>query len=54
MQSEQHAVETAADPEFARAFLAIGANKGLVGVGLFIGGPAAVATRAPFCTLTDL
>jgi TRAP-type C4-dicarboxylate transport system substrate-binding protein len=45
LQSEQHAVKTVADPEFAKAFLAVGANKGLVGAGLLIGGPAAFATR---------
>jgi TRAP-type transport system periplasmic protein len=54
VESEQHAVKTISDPEFAKAFLAVGANKGLIGVSLFIGGPAAFATRAPFRTLADL
>ena len=54
LQSEQHAVKTAADPDFAKTFLAVGLNKGLIGAGLFIGGPAAFVTRAPFRTLDDL
>jgi TRAP-type transport system periplasmic protein len=54
IESEQHAVRVAADPEFSKAFLAIGANRGLMGVDLFIAGPAAFATRKPFRTLADL
>ena len=54
LQSEQHAVKTAAAPDFAKTFLAVGLNKGLIGAGLFIGGPAAFVTRAPFRTLDDL
>jgi TRAP-type transport system periplasmic protein len=53
-ESEQHAVKTISDPEFARAFLAVGANKGLIGVSLFTAGPAAFAMRAPFRALADL
>jgi len=53
-QSEEHAIRVAADPEFAKAFLALGANKGLIGVSLFVGGPVGFATRAPFRTLADL
>jgi TRAP-type transport system periplasmic protein len=53
-ESEQHAIRIISDPEFVKAFLAVGANKGLIGVSLFIGGPAAFATRAPFRTLADL
>jgi TRAP-type C4-dicarboxylate transport system substrate-binding protein len=52
--SEQHAVRTATDPEFAKAFLAIGANKGLIGAALFVSGPAAFAMHAPFRALADL
>ncbi len=52
--NEQHAVRIVSDPEFAKAFLAVGANKGLIGVGLFIGGPSAFVMRAPFRTLADL
>jgi TRAP-type C4-dicarboxylate transport system substrate-binding protein len=54
IESEQHAVRVAADPAFSKAFLAIGANRGLIGVDLFIAGPAAFATRKPFRTLADL
>ncbi len=50
---EQHAVRIVSDPEFSKAFLAIGANKGLIGTGLFIGGPAAFVMRAPLRTIAD-
>jgi len=53
-QSQQQAVSTISDPEFAKAFLAIGANRGLIGVSLSIIGPAAFAMRMPFRTLTDI
>lgn len=53
-QSEQHALKTIADPEFSKAFLALGANKGLIGASLFFTGPAAFGMRAPFRRLTDL
>jgi TRAP-type C4-dicarboxylate transport system substrate-binding protein len=52
--NDQHAVKTYADPEFAKAFLAIGINKGLIGISLYISGPAAFATRVPFRALADL
>jgi TRAP-type transport system periplasmic protein len=51
---EAHAVRVTNDPIFRKEFLAVGANKGLVGAGLFIGGPAAFATRFPFRTLGDM
>ena len=51
-ENEHHAVKVVSDPEFSKAFLAVGANKGLIGVGLFIGGPTAFATRTPFRTLS--
>jgi TRAP-type C4-dicarboxylate transport system substrate-binding protein len=53
-ESEQHAVRTASDPEFANAFLAIGVSKGLIGASLFIGGPQGFVTRTPFRMLADL
>ena len=53
-QDSQHAVRIVSDPDFAKAFLAIGANKGLIGAALFIGGPATFAMRTPFNTLADL
>jgi TRAP-type C4-dicarboxylate transport system substrate-binding protein len=52
-QSEQQALKTIADPEFSKAFLAVGANKGLIGANLFLYGPVAFAMRAPFRTLAD-
>src|SRR5262249_7137456 len=53
-QNDRQAVKTIADPEFSKAFLALGANKGLVGASLFVYGPAAFAMRTPFRTLADL
>jgi TRAP-type C4-dicarboxylate transport system substrate-binding protein len=53
-QNEQHALKTIADPEFSKAFLAIGANKGLIGASLLFTGPAAFDMRAPFRSLADL
>ena len=53
-QNDQHALKTIADPEFSKAFLAVGANKGLIGASLFVYGPVAFAMRVPFRTLADL
>jgi TRAP-type C4-dicarboxylate transport system substrate-binding protein len=53
-RDDQHALKTIADPEFAKAFLAVGANKGLIGASLFFTGPAAFDMRAPFRSLADL
>jgi TRAP-type C4-dicarboxylate transport system substrate-binding protein len=53
--NDQQVVKTAADAEFASAFLALGGNKGLIGASLFLsGGPAAFAMRTPLRTLDDL
>ena len=52
-ENQQHAIRIISDPEFAKAFLAIGTNKGLIGVSLFVNGPAAFATRVPFRTLSE-
>lgn len=52
-QNEQHAVKIVTDPQFAKAFLDVGLNRGLLGASLFIGGPVAFVTRAPFRTLAD-
>jgi TRAP-type transport system periplasmic protein len=49
-----HANRTLQDPEFNAAFLALGANKGLKGIGLFLSGPAAINTRTPIAKLADL
>jgi len=53
-QSEQHALKTIADPEFAKAFLALGANKGLIGASLFFTGPTAFDMRAPLRNIAEL
>jgi TRAP-type C4-dicarboxylate transport system substrate-binding protein len=54
IQSDQHAMRIAADPEFLKAYLAVGANKGLVGASLFITGPSVFDMRAPMHSLADL
>jgi TRAP-type transport system periplasmic protein len=52
--SDAHAARMTADAEFTRAFLAIGAGKGLVGLNLFGGTPSAFVMRRPFRTLADM
>jgi TRAP-type C4-dicarboxylate transport system substrate-binding protein len=49
-----HANRTLQEPEFNKAFLALGANKGLKGVGLFISGPTIFNTRTKATRLADL
>jgi TRAP-type C4-dicarboxylate transport system substrate-binding protein len=49
-----HANRTLQEPEFNKAFLAVGANKGLKGVGLFINAPAVFITRNKATRLADL
>jgi TRAP-type transport system periplasmic protein len=53
-QNDKHALNTIADPEFAKAFLALGANKGLIGASLFYTGPTVFDMRAPVRNLADL
>jgi len=53
-KNDAHSLKTIADPDFAKAFLALGANKGLVGGGLFLSGPYAFDMRTPMRTLADL
>ncbi len=53
-QNDQHAIKTISDADFAKAFLALGANKGLLGASLFWTGPAAFAMRAPMRALADV
>jgi TRAP-type C4-dicarboxylate transport system substrate-binding protein len=48
-----HANRVLQDPEFNRAFLALGANKGLKGIGLFLSGPMTIAMRTPTRSLAD-
>ncbi len=54
LQNDQHAVKIINNAEFSKAFLAVGANKGLVGASLFLTGPAAFDMRTPMRTLADL
>jgi TRAP-type C4-dicarboxylate transport system substrate-binding protein len=42
------------DPAFNKAFLGLGADKGLKGIGLLIGGPTVFVTRNRVQTLSDL
>ena len=49
-----HANRVLQDPKFNSAFLALGADKGLKGLGLFISGPAAFVARKPLKTVADL
>ena len=49
-----HASRALEDPEFNKAFLALGANKGLKGVALFLYSPMEFNTRTPVRTLADL
>src|SRR3981081_1139084 len=45
LKNDQHAVRLINDAEFAKTFLAVGSNKGLVGASLFLTGPAAFDMR---------
>ena len=49
-----HASRTLQDPEFQAAFLALGANKGLKGISVFLYGPLTFNTRTPVRKLADL
>ena len=54
IQNDQHAIKIISDPEFSKAFLALGANKGLVGASLFITGPMVFDMRTPLRSLAEL
>jgi TRAP-type transport system periplasmic protein len=54
IQNDQHAIKIISDPEFSKAFLALGANKGLVGASLFITGPMVFDMRAPMRSVAEL
>ena len=49
-----HASRTLQDPEFNKAFLALGANKGLIGVAVFPYGAFGFNTKKPVHKLADL
>jgi TRAP-type transport system periplasmic protein len=53
-RDDQHSLKTVADPDFAKAFLSLGSNKGLIGASLFWTGPYAFAMRSPMRTLADI
>jgi TRAP-type C4-dicarboxylate transport system substrate-binding protein len=53
-KGDEQVIKTLADPEFSKAFLALGANKGLVGMTIFPSGPMAFTMRAPMRTLADI
>lgn len=53
-QSDQQVFKLSGDGEFSKAFLALGADKGLLGVSLFITGPDVFVMRTPFRTLADI
>jgi len=48
-----HANRTLQEPEFNAAFLALGSNRGLKGLGLFVSGPTVFVSRAPVRNLGD-
>ncbi len=51
--SPEQANRVISDPAFRKAFLALGASKGLVGVGLFISAPSSILTRKPVRHLAE-
>jgi TRAP-type transport system periplasmic protein len=53
-KSDAQALKVMVDPEFSKAFLALGANKGLITTTLFPSGPMSFLTRTPFRTLADI
>jgi C4-dicarboxylate-binding protein DctP len=53
-RDEAHAHRALQDPEFNAAFLALGANKGIRGLGLFVLGSAGFVTRQRAVRLADL
>ena len=53
VDSMEHGQRLAADPAVLKVMLALGANKGLRGMGLFMATPSAVISRTPIRRLTD-
>ena len=49
-----HVVKTVADPEFRKAFYALGANRGIKVGGLLLSGPTAINSRKPINTFADI
>lgn len=48
-----HTNRTLQDPEFNKAFLSLGQDRGLIGLGLFISGPSAFVSSKPIRSITD-
>jgi TRAP-type transport system periplasmic protein len=53
-RDDQHTIATIANQSFVRDFLALGADKGLIGASLFWTGPIGFAMRTPMRTLDDI
>lgn len=49
-----HLVKSVADPEFRKAFYALGANRGIRVGGLFLSGPTAINSRKAINTFADI
>lgn len=49
----QHVSRTFQDPEMNAAFLALGANRGLKGLGMWLSGPMVIMTRTPVRRLAE-
>jgi len=52
-KSVDHVNRVVFDPAFRKAFLALGANKGLIGTALFVNAPVTMLTRKPVRHLAD-
>jgi TRAP-type transport system periplasmic protein len=52
-KSMEHVAHVVADKEFRTAFLGLGANKGLMGIALFVNAPVTIITRVPAKRLAD-
>jgi TRAP-type C4-dicarboxylate transport system substrate-binding protein len=52
-ESDQQALKTVTDQDFAKTFLGVGAGKGLVGAGLWVYGPTVVGMRTPLRSVAD-
>ncbi len=53
-QNDQNVIRTIADPEFSKAFLAVGVSKGLIGASLSYFAPTGFGMRTPIHSLADL
>ncbi len=51
--SSEQVMRVVYDPAFRQSFLALGSNKGLVGLALFVNAPVTILTRKPVRSLAD-